>query len=142
MEQAPKPTEAPKPKSKKTWVAVVAVVIIVIIGVAAYYFTLPPAGTPVSIFENPAGSCSTATNCGYTPSSRSVSLNTKVVWTNNGQLVHTVTTNATANGSLPTFDSGSMPGGGATFSHTFTVAGNYKYYCTIHPWMKAEVVAA
>ena len=145
MEQAPKPTEAPQAKGKKTWVIVAAAVIIVVVAVAGLYFAgylgMQTAGTPVSIFETSLGSCGTATNCNYNPVSLPVALNTKVTWTNSGQLTHTVTTNSTASPAPPAaFDSGSLLQG-QQFSHTFTVAGTYKYYCTIHStFMKAEVI--
>jgi len=144
MEQAPKPTEAPQAKGKKTWVIVGAVVIIIVVAVAGLYFAgylgMQTAGTPVSMFETSLGSCGTPTNCNYNPVSLPVAINTKVTWTNNGQLAHTVTSNSTANGSLPNFDSSSMIQG-QQFSHTFTTAGTYKYYCTIHStFMKAEVI--
>lgn len=149
MEQAPKPTEAAPPKRKKTWIVVAAVVIIIVV-VAGLYFAgylggQQGAGTPVSIWENPFNTCSNAQNCGFDPASLPVSVGTKVTWTNNGGQPHTVTTNSTANPPA-SFDSGSMVGKvsasatGATWSYTFNTAGTYKYYCTIHPWMKAEVV--
>ena len=143
MEKTPKPAEAPQPKGKKMWVMVAAVVIIVVVVVAGLYFagylgTQTP-GTPVSIFETTLNTCSNATNCNYNPVSLPVAVNTKVTWTNNGQQPHTVTTNSTANGTLPTFDSGTRTQG-QQFSYTFTTMGTYKYYCTIHTFMKAEVI--
>ncbi|HYY92408.1 MAG TPA: plastocyanin/azurin family copper-binding protein, partial [Candidatus Dormibacteraeota bacterium] len=65
-------------------------------------------------------------------------------WTNNGGIPHTVKSNSTANGSLPSFDSGS--GGishGQTYTYTFTQAGTYHYYCDFHQsQMQAVVVVS
>jgi plastocyanin len=54
-----------------------------------------------------------------------VSLGSTVMWTNNDSMPHTVTSSSSA------FDSGSMASG-QTFSHTFTIAGDYPYFCSIH----------
>ena len=129
--------------------AVIIVVILVVVGVSVYILTRPPpsnSGVPVSIYDGRAGAiCTTAANCGFSPSPLNIKLGTNatVTWTNTGQLPHTVTSNSTANGSLPTFDSGS--GGlakNAQFTYTFTQAGTYHYYCSIHPWMQSVVVVS
>ncbi len=144
MEQAPKPVEAPQPKGKKTWVIVAAIVIVIIVAVAGLYFAgylgTQTTGTPVSIFETSLGSCSVIATCNFSPTPLTVTRNTKVTWTNNGQLLHTVTAPDPAAPTPPAnFDSGTL-NQGQQFSRTFTVAGTYNYYCTIHPFMKAQVV--
>jgi len=70
----------------------------------------------------------------FIPASISVTVGTTITWTNKDAVVHTVTSN---NG---LFESGAISSSG-TFSYTFPTAGTYMYYCTIHPLMKAEVVA-
>jgi plastocyanin len=58
----------------------------------------------------------------------------KVTWVNHDSVGHDVTADG--------FSSGS-PGGiddGASFTHTFKKAGNYKYVCSVHPGMEGEVV--
>jgi plastocyanin len=143
MEQAPKPAESPQAKGKKMWIALAAVVIIVVVVVAGLYYAgylgMQSTGTPVSIFETTLGSCGSIATCNFNPASLTAKVNEKVTWTNNGQLPHTVTANSTANGSLPTFDSGNLDRGDP-FSYTFVTAGTYKYYCNIHQLMKAEVI--
>jgi plastocyanin len=59
-----------------------------------------------------------------------------VTWVNDDTVAHTATSQG---GAL--FDSGNLPTGG-TFRFTFTKAGTYHYFCTIHPWMKGVVVVA
>lgn len=54
-----------------------------------------------------------------------------VRWTNNGTLVHTVTSTSVPAGATA-FDSGDI-GAGGTFDQTFTVAGTYTYRCESHP---------
>jgi hypothetical protein len=56
-----------------------------------------------------------------------------VTWTNQGPTTHT----ATANGGE--FDSGNLSKG-KSFSHKFTKAGTFSYFCKPHPFMKAKVV--
>ncbi len=56
-----------------------------------------------------------------------------VVWRNGDGTNHTVTANDTS------FDSGYIAPGG-TFSRTFAKVGVYPYHCTIHKFMKGDVV--
>ncbi|HEY3295291.1 MAG TPA: plastocyanin/azurin family copper-binding protein [bacterium] len=72
-------------------------------------------------------------NTQFNPSSKTVSVGTALTWTNKDGIPHTVTSGApgSPNG---TFDSGNMAGG-ATFSHTFSQAGTFPYYCRIHGTM-------
>jgi plastocyanin len=151
MEQSPKPAESAKPKSRTMLYAIV-VIILVVVGVGVYYLTLKPAsnpnnGTPVTAWDT-SGSCTTASNCGFRPTNLIVKIGTNntVTWTNTGVLPHTVTSNATANGSLPSFNSDTnSPSGLSTnnqFTFTFTQAGTYHYYCRFHPWMQGTVTVS
>ncbi len=56
-----------------------------------------------------------------------------VTWTNNDQLVHTLTAD---DGS---WDSGPIEPG-KSWSHTFAQPGEYAFHCTPHPFMRAVVV--
>ncbi len=58
---------------------------------------------------------------------------TTVRWTNNDQLVHTITAD---DGS---WDSGPIEPG-KSWSHTFTKPGEVAFHCTPHPFMKAVIV--
>ncbi|HZD23626.1 MAG TPA: copper-containing nitrite reductase [Acidimicrobiia bacterium] len=63
-----------------------------------------------------------------------VPVGTTVTWTNTDPgMFHTVTA---VDGS---FDSGFLEEGG-TFSYTFETAGEFEYFCTPHPWMRAKVI--
>jgi plastocyanin len=67
-----------------------------------------------------------------------VSVGTTVTWTNADSTRHTVTsgTDDTADG---TFDSDDIEAG-ETFSYTFDEAGEFAYFCDIHPTMTGVVV--
>lgn len=76
----------------------------------------------------------------YTPAKVAIKVGDTVQWVNDGQTVHSVSTNA-ANAqnrkdtSMPkgavAFDSGFIPPGG-DYSYTFTVPGTYRYFCLPH----------
>ena len=84
-------------------------------------------GATVSIVE---GSSALTTDA-YAPNPIQVSVGGTVTWTNDDAQPHTATSgeNATPDGD---FDSGIMAPG-ATFEHTFTEAGEYPYFCLLHP---------
>lgn len=69
----------------------------------------------------------------FSPSRIEIAAGTAITWTNNDQLVHTVTA---ADGS---WDSGPIEPG-KTWSRTFAQPGEYAVHCTPHPFMKALVV--
>lgn len=72
---------------------------------------------------------------GFEPTMLSVTVGTKVVWTNASDAPHTV---ASDTGSI--LASSTISPSGGTFSFTFTQAGTYTYHCTIHPYMKGTIV--
>jgi len=74
------------------------------------------------------------TSPGYSPDNIVVviGVNNTVVWTNNDNMPHTVTSTSGV------FDSGYMPQG-QTFTYTFTSPGTYNYFCSYHSWMKGSV---
>ncbi len=93
------------------------------------------AGGPTSV-SIVAGSSSLTTDA-YQPNPVQVSTGATVTWTNDDAQPHTATSgeNATPDG---TFDSGIMAPA-ATFEHTFTAAGEYPYFCLLHPNMVGTV---
>ena len=80
---------------------------------------------------------STLTTDAYQPNPIQVSVGTTVTWTNNDVQPHTATSgeNVTPDGR---FDS-SIMAPAATFEHTFTEAGEYPYFCLLHPNMVGTV---
>ena len=69
----------------------------------------------------------------FSPKRLEIAPGTTVTWTNNDQLVHTITADDRS------WDSGPIEPG-KSWSHTFTQPGEYAFHCTPHPFMKAVVV--
>ena len=63
-----------------------------------------------------------------------VPVGTRVTWVNHDDIPHTVTSE-----DLTTFRSKPLDTDD-TFSFTFDKAGTYKYFCSIHPKMTAQIV--
>ena len=161
MQTTPQPTEAAKPKSN-TWKLIgIVIVVLIVVGVAAYELLGTgggPKGTQVTMFENTSLICGPVEppNCGFKDSngtnSTTINAGSSVYWTNNGGLPHTATscdsTNAgkysytcpQANGSLPTFDTGSVANGASSSSVTLSSTGTYYYFCRIHDWMHGSII--
>ena len=86
----------------------------------------------------------------FMPAMTKVKVGTKVTWTNDEVISHTVTSGeATGIDKGTSLRSGEKPDGmfdmklpkkGDSFSFTFDKAGTYPYYCDIHQGMNAEVV--
>jgi plastocyanin len=96
------------------------------------------AATSVSIVSG----ASSLTDTAFQPNPVQVSVGATVTWTNDDSQPHTVTSgqNAQPDGkfdSSPNFNPLIAPG--QTFSHTFTEAGQYPYYCALHPNMVGTV---
>jgi plastocyanin len=72
-------------------------------------------------------------NFSFTPATVVVPVGTTVTWTNHDDIPHNVVSPERKFKS-PALDTDEV------FSHTFTVAGTYKYYCSIHPRMTGQVV--
>ncbi len=69
----------------------------------------------------------------FVPATVTVTVGTTVTWTNLDSVAHTVTSETDL------FDSGNLARN-ATFSYSFTDRGTFSYHCTIHPYMKGEVI--
>jgi nitrite reductase (NO-forming) len=80
---------------------------------------------------------STLTTDAFQPNPAQVSVGSTVTWTNDDAQPHTATSgeNVTPDGN---FDSGIMAPA-ATFEHTFTEAGEFPYFCLLHPNMIGTV---
>ena len=87
----------------------------------------------------------------FEPGDIEVASGTMVVWTNEDDILHTVTSGKGQVQGVPgvsedqdaepdgLFDQ-QMDGVGATFTFTFDDAGRYAYYCAIHPGMTGTVI--
>lgn len=93
-----------------------------------------PTETPV---ETPAVPTSgkivdvTIQNFAFNPDSVTISSDDTVKWTNMDSATHTITGTDFSSGNLNKGDS---------YENTFTKAGTYDYYCSIHPSMKGTII--
>ena len=76
----------------------------------------------------------------YEPPTLTVPAGTTVTWKNTDSTLHTVTSGSAETGVSGTEFDSSYLAGGKTFQHTFSSAGTFDYYCTLHPFMKGQVV--
>jgi plastocyanin len=89
-----------------------------------------PAGTSVPGCEE--------TNSCFTPADITINAGDTVEWNNIDTAAHTVTSGSPADGPSGVFDS-SLLMADATFAFTFEDAGEYDYFCMVHPWMVGSV---
>jgi len=89
---------------------------------------------------------STLTDKAFSPNPIQAKVGQTVVWTNDDSAMHTVTSGTTG---APDgkFDSGlqgpsALTAKGKTFEHKFDAAGEYPYFCTLHPAMVGKVVVS
>lgn len=108
-------------------------------GIGGIWFVVKPAamGTPAA---SPAAATSNAAamtvqikSFAFNPGTVNIAVGTKVTWTNDDSVAHTVTAN---DGS---FDSGQLQPG-SSFSHTFSKASTIAYHCNNHPNMTATII--
>jgi plastocyanin len=72
-------------------------------------------------------------NFSFAPATATVPVGMTVTWTNHDDIPHNVVSPEQKFKSR-VLDTDEM------FSHTFDVAGTYKYYCSIHPRMNGQIV--
>jgi plastocyanin len=109
---------------------------VLIIGGAAYYFISMNNSNPVAPVSNNSQTSDVAVsiqNMSFSPSALTVKTGTKVTWTNNDSVAHTVTSDS---GGLL---NSSVLAPGESFSFIFTATDSVAYHCSIHPFMKGTV---
>jgi plastocyanin len=116
---------------KIKYILVVGVIAPIIIAVV-----LLSAGSPSATASNDQSSATAEVkidNFSFGPQSINVSVGTTVTWTNRDDIPHTVvSTDGVFNSKVRDTDE--------KFSYTFTKAGTYPYFCSIHPKMTGQVV--
>ena len=91
-----------------------------------------PLGTSVPGCEETPEGC-------FVPGTVTIDVGGEVSWVNEDTAAHTVTSGSTSSGPDGVFDSGLfMPE--TSFSFKFEEAGEYPYYCMVHPWMSGMVI--
>jgi len=89
-----------------------------------------PSGTSVP-------GCDETNEC-FIPAEVTVNVGETVTWSNDDSAAHTVTSGTPTGGPDGTFDS-SLFMADTTFSYTFDNAGEYNYFCMVHPWMTGKI---
>jgi len=84
--------------------------------------------------------CETTNEC-YIPHMVTIDVGGEVMWNNIDGMAHTVSAGTPAEGLSDDFDSG-LVAPGAMFSHKFTEAGTFDYFCMVHPWMVGSVMVS
>ena len=88
-----------------------------------------------------AGSSNPSASEFFVPKDISVKAGDTVTWTNHDTTIHTVvegSPESASSGATPGFDS-SIIAPNATFENTFDTAGEFNYYCNLHPFMTGKV---
>jgi plastocyanin len=115
---------------KNMWVAGAAMP--VLIGMLLLFAVSPS----VKASDEPSSASAAAVkidNFAFGPQTLTVPVGTTVTWTNSDDIPHTsVSTDGVFKSKVLDTDE--------KFSYTFTKAGTYPYYCTIHPKMMGKVV--
>jgi predicted secreted protein with PEFG-CTERM motif len=100
-----------------------------------------PAYAEPEMVSTPQGTsvpgCEETDEC-FLPYMVTVDVGGEVIWSNDDTAAHTVTGGSAADGPSGEFDS-SLFMAGTTFSHTFESAGEFPYFCMVHPWMAGIV---
>jgi plastocyanin len=103
----------------------------------------PPASGSVTTVSIPVGASVPTNGQFYEPNNVDTSVGSMVTWVNDDTAPHTVTSGIVEN-NRPTpdgsFDSGII-NPGDSFPFVFDKAGEYPYYCTIHPFMTGKVTS-
>ena len=84
----------------------------------------------------------TLANKAFSPDHVKIKVGNTVIWTNNDNNIHTVTSGvANTPNAGEVFDSGltSLISPSKTYSHKFTNAGEFTYFCRLHPTMVGEI---
>lgn len=105
-------------------------------------------GSAENISESITPGSSTKTDEAYSPNPLNIRLGDNVTWTNDDTMAHTVTSGTGSADPNMGQEFDSSPGlrtlmaPQATFSHMFETAGEFPYFCVVHPNMVGTVVVA
>src|SRR5438105_2072811 len=86
------------------------------------------------------GASSPSVSKPYEPSPITVKSGTAVKWINEDSSLHTVNSGLPEQGSVGTIFDSSIISPGQTFTHTFAKTGTFDYSCTLHPFMRGQVL--
>jgi amicyanin len=112
-------------------VSVAVLIAVAVLGVAA----LETKNYVVAAQEKPQNTEVKIDNFSFGPAALTVSVGTTVTWTNRDDIPHTVVSSDD-----PKVFKSKVLDTDEKFSFTFTKAGTYSYFCSIHPKMTGKVV--
>jgi plastocyanin len=98
---------------------------------------LAQTGASVSIVK---GASSPSITKPYDPSPLSIKSGTSVTWTNKDSTLHTVTSGLPEQGAVGTLFDSNILAPAKTYIHVFNKAGIFDYSCTLHPFMRGQVI--
>ncbi len=123
-------------------IAISSVFVLVVLVAGITVLPSAYADHPKATVSMPKGSgvpgCEADDKC-FIPSVVTVDVGGEVHWSNDDTAAHTVTSGTPEGGPDGVFDS-SLFMAGNSFTHKFTDAGTYDYFCMVHPWMVGQVI--
>ncbi|MFZ0815760.1 MAG: cupredoxin family copper-binding protein [Candidatus Sulfotelmatobacter sp.] len=120
-------------KRKNVWVASLALPVMIAILLLVGSPSITATAAPENNQPAAAASAVKIDNFSFGPQTITVPVGATVTWTNRDDIPHTaVSTDGVFKSKVMDTDE--------KFSYTFTKAGTYAYYCTIHPKMTGQVV--
>lgn len=115
---------------------IIALIVLIVVGLGAYYLVFRGVYKSVENVNivSSIGSSVEMKDFSFSPQMLRVKVGTKVTWTNNDSVPHTITS-----------DSDGVLGSSTisprnSFAFTFTKVGITNYHCSIHPMMKGVVI--
>ena len=117
-------------------ILIIIVVLVIILGGYFIYYTYqsPTYKTNTTTTGNQQGNLNntvTVENFNFSPASLTIKEGTTVTWINQDSAPHQIKSN--------TFNSSTLNKGG-NFQFTFSTAGEYSYFCSIHPSMQGRII--
>jgi plastocyanin len=131
---------------KITIIGIVTVFVILIIGLAVSYSSIEKIseepevvviGDVIMSTKSSRPGCEETDRC-YIPSVFTIDSGNQVTWINEDSAFHSVTSGFYDEPSN-LFDSGHLDPY-ESFTFNFDEKGTYDYFCTLHPWMKGQVI--
>jgi len=111
--------------------------------VAGIVATIPAAFAAEVEVNNAPGSsvpgCEETNEC-FIPSPVNIAIGDTVTWVNDDTAAHTTTSGSVDTGGPDGNWDSSLVMVGQSFSNTFDEAGEYPYFCMVHPWMTGMVI--
>ena len=119
----------------KTSTIVVGIIVLLLIAGGIYWVNK----SPVPIINEQNQSTATTLNIdikypSFLPAELKIKVGDTVVWTNQDSMSHVLGSMGSSEIRSPILNKG------MTYSHTFTTAGTFNYFCAVHPNMKAKII--